>query len=173
MRRAEVVQLHRKLRPRDADRREQLRLVVVGPPRRDRLLHPAEDDPGALALEQHRHDAGARLEPDLDELERRAEHERGSEDRVPRERQLGRRGEDPDPHVPVRLRPVDVDRLGQVQLPRQRLEHVLGQVGRVGEDRELVARQRPVGEDVDDGVAEGRHVFQPTAGSILGLCASI
>ena len=70
-------------------------------PRGERLLHPAEDDPRPFALELDRHDAGARLEPDHDLRQRPAEHERAAERRVPRERQLARRGEDADPHVRV------------------------------------------------------------------------
>ena len=70
-----------------------------GSPRRQRLLHPAEADPRAFALELDRHDARARLDPQHDRLHRPAEHERRAERRVPGERQLGLRREDADPHV--------------------------------------------------------------------------
>jgi len=47
--------------------------------------------------------------------------------------------------------------LGQVRLPRQRLHQCgIDGVG-VGEDRERVARQRPVGEHVTKDVADFAH----------------
>ena len=55
------------------------------------------------------------------------------------------------------LRRVDEDRLGEVHLLRKRLQLLLGDLTRVREDGELVPGQRPVGEDVRDDVAEGRH----------------
>ena len=89
-----------------------------GATRRNRLLHPAEDDPRAFALEPHGDDAGAGLEPDLAELERAGEHEGGAERRVPGERHLDPRREDPDPRVrPVGRRRVDEDRLARSSSP--------------------------------------------------------
>ena len=87
-----------------------------------RLLHPAEADARALALEPHGHGAAPRLEPDLDELQRRREHEGGAERRMARERQLERRREDPHLHVAVGLGRIHEHRLREVQLPRERLE---------------------------------------------------
>src|SRR6476469_182040 len=76
---------------------------------------------------------------------------------MPRERQLERRGEDADPRVPVAGRWVHEHGLGAVQLARERLELVIGDRARVGEDGELVARERDVGDDVCDDVAEVGH----------------
>ena len=84
----------------------------------------------------------AGLEPELVELQRPAEHERRAEDRMPGERQLERRREDPDPRVPVARRRIDEDRLGEVDLARERLQLLLGNLARVGEDGELVAGER-------------------------------
>ena len=57
---------------------------------------------------------------------------------------------------------VDVDRLGQVHLPGERLQGLLRDLPRVGEDGKAVALKRRVREDVGQHVAETRHV-----GSIL------
>ena len=56
--------------------------------------------------------------------------------------------------VPVVVRRIDERRLGEVHLPREPLELVLGNPARVGEDRELVAGERLIREDVADDVAE-------------------
>src|SRR5581483_2117527 len=101
MARAEVVSLDGELRPLDADCREDRRRILDALPRRDRLLHPAEDDPRSLALELDGYDPGARLEPDHDLLERAAEHERAPKGRMAGERQLQRGGEDPEADVGV------------------------------------------------------------------------
>ena len=85
------------------------------------------------------------------------EHERRPEHRMPGERKLERRREDADPGVPVARGRVDEDGLGEVDLARQRLEPFLGDLARVGEDGELVAGERNVGEDVGDDVAERGH----------------
>ena len=141
----------------DAEQREQrvgVRVRLVG---ERRLRHPAERDPRAVALEPHRHDSRAALEPDLLELERPGEDERRAEDRMPGERQLERRREDPDPDVPFGRRRVDEDRLAELHLARERLQLLLGDLARVGEDGDLVPRERDVGEDVGNDVAEGRH----------------
>src|SRR5438093_405838 len=71
---------------------------------RQRLLHPPERDACAFALEPHRHGATTGLEPDLDQLQRPGENERGAERRVAGERHLDRRGEDPHLDVTVVLR---------------------------------------------------------------------
>src|SRR5919201_1799920 len=159
---AVVVGLDRQLGALHPERGQQRRLVREGLPRRHRLLHPAEDDPVAVPLERYRHYAGTRLEPDLRQLERRREDERRPERRVPRERQLGARGEDPDPSVAALLRLEDEDRLAEVHLARERLEHLLRNLARVGEDRERVPGQRAVGEDVREDVAEGPHTGERT-----------
>ena len=107
--------------------------------RRQRLRHPAEDDARALPLELDRNRAAGRLDLDLDELQRRREHERGPERRVAGERQLGRRREDPHAHVPVGLRRIDEGRLGEVRLLGQPLQLLLRDPAGVREDGELVA----------------------------------
>ena len=62
---------------------------------------------------------------------------------MPGERELARGREDPHPHVPVGLGRVDEHRLGEVHLPREPLQLRLRDLPRVGEDGELVARERP------------------------------
>jgi hypothetical protein len=155
--RAQVVPVDRKLRLH-AERLEQLVGPLVRPPLRHRLLHPAEDDPRAFALERQSDRPRARLEPDLAELERPGEHKRGPQHGMTRKGQLVRRREDPDSRVPVRLRRVDEDRLAVRHLERERLQLLLRELPRVGEDGELVSRERRVGEHVRDDVAEGRHL---------------
>jgi hypothetical protein len=51
----------------------------------------------------------------------------------------------------------DRARSERVQLARKRLQALLRQLPRVGEDGELVAFERAVREDVRDDVAEARH----------------
>ena len=121
------------------------------------MSHPAEDDQLPVALDADRDDAGAGLEPELAELQRRGQHERRPEDGMPRERELERRREDADPSVSLTLRRVDVDGLREVDLSREGLQLLLGDLTRVGEDGQLVPRERDVGEDVRDDEAEGRH----------------
>lgn len=60
-------------------------------------------------------------------------------------------------------------RLGEVHLARDLLELLLRDVARVREDRELVARERHVGEDVADDVAEGGHGATPATAVRLPL----
>ena len=103
-------------------------------------------------------DAG--LEPDLDQLQRPAEHERRAERRVAGERQLDARREDPDPRVAAGLGRQHEDRLGEVHLARERLHLLVVEAARVGEDRELVPGERRVGEDVGDDVAKGAHELE-------------
>src|SRR5581483_11337580 len=123
----------------------------------DRLLHPAEHDPCALAIELDRDDAAARLEPDHLELERRGEDEGSTEDRVPRELDLDPRREDPDPSVRGAGAGIDEDGLGEVDLARELLQALLRDLPGVGEHGELVAGERGVREDIDDVEAEGRR----------------
>ena len=79
---------------------------------------------------------------------------------MPGERQLERRREDPDPDVALGRRRVDEDRLAELHLARERLELLLGDLARVGEDGDLVPGERHVGEDVGNDVTEGRHAPQ-------------
>ena len=60
--------------------------------------------------------------------------------------------------VPLGRRRIDEDRLAELHLARERLELLLRDLARVGEDGDLVPRERHVGEDVGNDVAEGRHV---------------
>src|SRR5262249_53284999 len=66
--------------------------------------------------------------------------------------------EDPDPHLRVAgLRREHEHRLRERHLLRECLHRGRVEVARVGEDGELVAGQRRVGEDVGDDVAEAAH----------------
>jgi hypothetical protein len=47
--------------------------------------------------------------------------------------------------------------LREADLECERLHHLLVKPAPVGDDRELIARERAIGEDVDDHVAERRH----------------
>src|SRR5579862_3572564 len=152
----EVVLLDRQLRL-DAERLEQLVRAREQLERRHGLPHPTEDDPRAVALETHGNDSRPRLEADLVELERPGEDERRAEDRVAGERELRGGREDPELDVTVPLRRIDEGRLGEVDLARERLELLLGDLAGVGEDRELVPGERDVGEDVGDDVAKRWH----------------
>ena len=96
----------------------------------------------------------AGLERDHVELQRRAEHERRPERRVAGERQLEGRREDPDPDVAAGLGWEHEDRLAEADLERERLHGLVVEPARVGEDGELVALKRRVGEDVGDDVAQ-------------------
>ena len=89
-----------------------------------------------------------RLQLDHAELERRAEHERRAERGMPGEPHLDLRVEDPDPDGAAALGRQDEDGLGEADLEREPLHRLGVQPARIGEDRELVARQRCVGEDV-------------------------
>jgi hypothetical protein len=64
--------LDREGRRLDAEGSEQLLRPLERLPLRERLAHTAEDDLRALPLELHRNDAGARLDPQLDLLQRPA-----------------------------------------------------------------------------------------------------
>src|SRR5207237_3053742 len=89
---AVVVELDGELRRLDADRGEQLAGRFVRADLRQRLLHPAEDDTRAVPLEPHRDDPDPALEPDLVELQRRRQYERGPERRMAGERKLDQIG---------------------------------------------------------------------------------
>src|SRR5439155_4075172 len=78
VRNAVVVELDRQLR-RNTECGEQLVGVLERRHRRQRLLHPAEADPRALTLEADGDGPALRLDSDLDELQRRGEHERSAE----------------------------------------------------------------------------------------------
>ena len=79
-----------------------------------------------------------------------------------RERQLSRRGEDPDPDVGVvARRRQHEDGLGEVRLLRERLHRQLVEIAGVREDGELVPGERHVGEDVAHHVAEAAHESKP------------
>ena len=109
--------------------------------RPDQLL---EHDPRALARER--------------DLADRRQHVRRAHRRVAGEWQLGAGGE--DPHAPgVRLigRRVDERRLRKVELACDVLQPVLGDAAGVGEDRERIAAERLIGEDVGGQVAEPWH----------------
>ena len=81
-----------------------------------------------------------------------AEEDRRAEDRVAGEGKLGARGEDAHSRRPVFLGREEEDGLGDVQLARDAL-HLLGGDGlRLGEEPELVALERRLGEDVEDVV---------------------
>ena len=113
---AVVVHLDRKLRGGDAERREHLVRALVRLDGRDGLRHPAEDDPsGLVSLELDRDDAVARLERDHAQLQRRAEDERGSEARMPGERNLVSRREDADANGAAFPRRQHEDRLGEAR----------------------------------------------------------
>jgi hypothetical protein len=59
--------------------------------------------------------------------------------------------------MPLALGLVDEDGLRVVHLARDRLQPVLGNLARVGEDGDLVALERRVREDIGDDVAEAAH----------------
>src|SRR6185295_849751 len=98
--RSEVVYLDGQLRAH-AEQLLQLFRLFERLPVRYRLLHPAEHDARAFALEGDGNHTGLGLEPDLCELERSAEDERRAENGMPGEGQLHLRREDPDPRVPA------------------------------------------------------------------------
>src|SRR5438128_6557483 len=92
---------------------------------------------------------------------------------MPGERQLQRRREDPDPRVPLARRGIDEDGLGEVDLARERLQPLLRDLARVGEDGELVARERHVGEDVYDDEAERGHPATVSRRLLLVLVVAV
>ena len=99
-----VVELDGQLRARDAERREQRSasangsIVGTGCSIRPKTMRP---DSSRSSVDGHV--AAPGLERDHAELQRRPEHERRPERRVPRERQLEVRREDADARVAVAL----------------------------------------------------------------------
>ena len=86
-----------------------------------------------------------------------------------RERQLVHRREDADAHVAALRRREHEDGLREAELERERLHRLRVEIAGVGEHGELVARERRVGEDVGDHVAERAHGAESI---LLGRCAS-
>ena len=76
---------------------------------------------------------------------------------MPGERKLGLRREDADPHRPALLGREHERRLREPDLERERLHRFLVERARVGEHGELVALERPIGEDIGDDVAQAVH----------------
>ncbi len=146
---------HRRGIRRQAERQEHLLGVLERVPRGHGLLHPAEGDARPLALQRDGHDAGTRLEVDAPKLHRCGEHEGSPEDRVSGERDLPRRREDANARVPARLWREHERRLREVELAREGEHLLVGEAARIGEDAELVAGERAVGEDVDEVEACG------------------
>jgi hypothetical protein len=151
-----VVELDRQLRA-EAEQLLDIPCLVERLVLGNRLTHPSERDPRALALERDRDDAGAGFELDLAELHRPREHVRGAEHRMAGERQLRRGREDANARMRVVLGREHEDGLGVVHLLRELLHQVVVDVATVGEDGQLVAGQRLVGEDVGNDVAERSH----------------
>ncbi len=117
-----LVELQRQLRPVDAQRGQQLVAALERLDRRNRLVHPAEDDAaGLIPLEGHRDDAHACLEPDLRQLQGPAQDEGCPQHRMPGKGQLRHRREDPDARMAVGLGRVHEHRLREVHLLRQPL----------------------------------------------------
>src|SRR6266516_6248191 len=152
-----VVDLDGQLRALDPERREQLRLSLVGLDGRQRLLHPPEDDAHLLPLEPDWDDAHAGLQSNLPQLERPRKYEGGAERRMAREWHLGRGREDANARVALAFRLVDEDRLREVHLACDRLEELLRDAASIGEDGQRVSLKRRVREDVRDDVAVARH----------------
>ena len=73
---------------------------------------------------------------------------------MPGERDLLGRREDPDARVPTLFRREDEHGLRQVRLARELLHPFRLDVAPVGEDGDRIPRERRVGEDVADDVAE-------------------
>jgi hypothetical protein len=77
------------------------------------------------------------------------EQRRRPDRRMPGERQFARRGEDPDAgHVGGVLRLEDEDCLGQIEFARDRLHATVIETFGVQHDRERIAGERGLGEDV-------------------------
>lgn len=120
---------------------------------------------GGLHAHVHVHRPHAHLETELAmPLGERplAERERrgGAHGRMPGERHLGPRREDPHlPRVRRILRRIAEGRLREVELAADVQQRPLGDPGRVGEDRELVAAEGRGREDVEGEVAHaGAHL---------------
>ena len=90
------------------------------------------------------------------------------------ERKLEVRRKDPDPDVAAALRRKDEDRFAEADLERERLHGLVVERAGIGEDRELVARERGVGEDIGDDVAITLHyVAASTVASTGGAGARL
>jgi hypothetical protein len=76
---------------------------------------------------------------------------------VARERQFYRRGEDADPGVGIAVGGEHEGGLRQVHLPGDTLHPFGREVVRVGDDRQRVALERGVGEDVGDRIGMHRR----------------
>ena len=101
-------------------------LVGHGLDRRDRLLHAAEDERARLVpVDLDGNDPRSRLELDDGALERLRQHPRRPEHRVPGERHLVVRVEDPHASGATRLGRKHEGRLREADLERERL-HRLG-----------------------------------------------
>ena len=109
------------------------------------LLHLAEHDRAVLPRQRDRDHPDAGLQLDDRSVGRLAEDERGPEHRMAGERQLRGRREDPRAGIGTVGGRVQEDGLGQVELARGPLHHLIAQPRPVGEDRDLVAPQRRVG----------------------------
>jgi hypothetical protein len=87
--------------------------------------------------------------------ERRAHHAFGNQDErrpqrgVAGERKLPSGHEDPKA-IAVVVEPRDERGLGEADLPGDRLHHAVGKIQWLGYDAQLVARQRTIGEHVDE-----------------------
>ncbi len=137
-----------------------------------RLLHAPEDDRARSRR--------ARARPRRDRLPSRARRPRAAAARRgrtpvpsvgwPAKRISSRRVEDADPSVASRLGREHEGRLRESDLERERLHRLRVEPACVGEDGELVPRQRRVREDVDDDVAVGRH--RPTLTGRPGCISS-
>src|SRR5262245_26207924 len=100
---AVLVDVYGEQRLLDAERREQLLRPLVRLTWERRLLHPAEADAAGRPLELQRDEALTRLEAHVVAVETLADEEGRPEDRVPRERQLRHRREDPHARVAATL----------------------------------------------------------------------
>jgi hypothetical protein len=116
VRRAIAVQLDRQAGLLRAQDGEQFVRPLVRLPARDRLPHPAEHEPVALAFQGDGYQARAGLQGHEVGTQGRGDHERRAEHRVPREGQFGDWREDPDPDVAALARRQEKDGLGDVQL---------------------------------------------------------
>jgi hypothetical protein len=130
------------------------------------VAHPDEGRARGIALEAHRHGADAFFQLKVrgrsrDEL-LRGQHPRGTDGGVAGELELARRGEDPHPSGAIAAGGRQEEgRLGEVHLLGDGLHLAVGQAGGLEHDRERVAPEHAIGEDVDLGeliFARGAHL---------------
>src|SRR5438105_8983259 len=88
------VRLHRQAGALDAQRAQQLGLMLVWPPGRDQLLHAPEDDPVVLMAQFNRHEAESGLKSHTRTLARGPDNKRRAKHWVPSERELVARRKD-------------------------------------------------------------------------------